>query len=571
METIYVSKDNDGKSPRYTFKDSALTELSEFICSMTHLVRKFNSVTWIGEGGQLGEEHGTFLSAISVIETKKKYEYVICNRITHFDKDFKTKLEEGVDVNDREDVSVFFKEVVKCYGKVIKKQSPEMKELVNATIFNALFDCIYPEGLEFQEVVPPSEEEEEVLLNDAAHLEEGKLAKINGEIVQVKNIMAEDRTGKKILVPVRFKERFLKKGDPEAVSQIKALGETNKTVMKDVLKNHGKLHHLQHRIPDYDPTFLLNRPEYMDFIKLFTAQGFSKILLSGDAGVGKSELVQQVCSRMNMPLMRIDFSGEIIAEQILWGQNYNPETKKMEVEEGIIPYCVRNGVKLCLEEFSSIPPSVAFELHRLFEKGNIYIKDNDTLIEPHPNFSIVATDNRIGNPNFQKYFGTQQQNAALISRIENAIWIPYPPKKLEMDYLTLKFDKVDELMVVNEHAAKSESLLELIVNFANDVRPKYTQGELGFTISPRELVSFFNSFYKLEDLQKAFEYSILNFHRGFKSDETAITQLFEKYFGKKSTVDFASNVSKVSKMNRSKLLMKIETPESESPQMSDEF
>lgn len=549
----------NGDQDMVIYSDQELSNPVSLLMQRSELIRAFTKADWIGGGEILDEYHGNFLSQLSICENNFKTTHFRTNRLNNiFEKvEGDNRITELFKYDIKEiDVSIFANEIVKIYKKSLDPKEFDLENVKNF-VHNIIMRVVLSTIIEISEITPPEGEEEEVSLSDISHYEEGKLLKLNGEIIMIKNIMEEDPTNKKILVPVRFKERYGEKGNKEDLAAIRKLEKINKTLMMDVLKNHGKLHHLKHRVPEHDPTFLLNRPEYMDFIKLFTAHGFSKILLSGDAGVGKSELVQQVCSRMNMPLIRVDFSGEVIAEQILWSQNYNPETKKMEVVEGVIPYCVRNGIKLCLEEFSAIPPSVAFELHRLMEKGELYIKDNDTLITPHPNFSIVATDNRIGNPNFQKYFGTQQQNSALISRINQAIWIPYPTKSLEKGYLSLKFDGLDELVVKNENGGDSGKLLDLVVDFANDVRPKYMSGELGFTISPRDIVSFFDSFYKLEDLKKAFEYAILNFHRGFKTDEQAIQNLFDKYFGKKPIVDLISNINKVKKLKNENILKKV--------------
>lgn len=546
-----------GDNSKSLYSTQDLKVKSHIIIPFSTLISTIKGSHWIeGEPENYNEKHKKFLNMLDSFSTPYPDGYLVMVTNLSFDSE-----EEDPDRINGEFAESFISDIASLLESSLRKNSKQKFTEEELELFysyvkrNILFYLhTLEENKEIKFVVcelPKEGEGGESEQLSLLKLEEGKLIKMNGEIMQVRNIMEDDATRKKVLVPVRLAERYLPKGEPETMKVITSnWKDRSKTVYKDLITGIGKLANLKNRVPEIDQTFLLNRPEYMDFIKLFSKPGFNKIILSGDAGVGKSELVQQVCARMNQPLVRIDFSGEVIAEQIMWSLNFNQESKQMEVVDGIIPFCVRNGVKLCLEEFSAIPPSVAFELHRLFEYGELYIKDNDTVIKAHPNFSIVATDNRIGNPNFQRYYGTQQQNSALISRLKSCIWIPYPDKKLETSYLMLKFPGVEDLVVTNTNSMEQKGLLELIVDFANDVRPKYSEGQLAFTISPRDLIYFFDTFYELEDLNKSFEYAILNFHKGFTSDEQAIMQLFDKYFGKGSKV---VNRNKVSKMEGFKI------------------
>lgn len=375
-----------------------------------------------------------------------------------------------------------------------------------------------------------------------------KLVIFNDEMMRTTNIPMNGRDGYNI--PRRadfcYEAPIKKENGRTPLSEKQRLKEQSRSTTmlrwalgskKEGIERHqGKYHYLANYVPEVDETFILDRPEYFEFVEMFTREGFSKILLSGDPGVGKSELAEQVCARMNLPCIRIDFSGEITAEQFLWSKNYDPEKKKMVVEEGILPFAIRNGVKVVIEEFSAIPPSVAFELHRVMEKGNLYIKDNDTLIKRHPMFSIVMTDNRVGNKNQSKFFGTQPQNPALLDRIDVNIWIPYPAKKVEMKILEAKFPELYGLKLVNPATpteTSKDTLFTALINYANQIRGKYVEGLVGVTMSPRSVVKLMATFLRTGDLTKAFKLTVLNFVKGNESDLELITHLFKTSFGEK--------------------------------------
>jgi cobaltochelatase CobS len=243
-----------------------------------------------------------------------------------------------------------------------------------------------------------------------------------------------------------------------------------------------------------------------------------KCLLVGPTGCGKSQMVLQLAARANIPLIRFNLHGETSVSNFLG--HWVVQGKEMEFLEGVLPTAMRKGSWLLLDELDSCTPQVSFLLHSVLEeKGCLVMADKDgEVVEPHPDFRIVATANTIGKgEDSGLYTGTQILNEAFLDRFGTVI---------RMDYLP--FD--EEVKVLIEKAPNLEPVIAAgLTTVASEIRKAFTEETVYCTFSTRRLVNWARKYTFLGDINKAAEIAILN--RLSQDDRKVVEEVIQRYFG----------------------------------------
>jgi cobaltochelatase CobS len=183
------------------------------------------------------------------------------------------------------------------------------------------------------------------------------------------------------------------------------------------------------------------------------------VLLTGGTGVGKTTHILQMAARIKQPVLRINFNGEtrmsdligkvsVIGGATVWG-------------DGVLPYSMRHGYWLLLDELDFADPAVLSLLHPVLEEnGQLVLKENGgEIIKRHPDFRIFATANSIGamQDRAGAYGGTNQMNEAFLDRWQ-VILVDNLPEK-------------EELLVIRSKVKGLTNILaKRIIQFANKVR-----------------------------------------------------------------------------------------------------
>ena len=261
---------------------------------------------------------------------------------------------------------------------------------------------------------------EEKNLNEEQNFEKKKpFLKINGEIVKRINIFGIESYERKI--------------------EIKKKNKITKQPMKIGGLNQSMLPY----IPAIDNSFILNEKFHKQMISLLSSVGFRSMLLSGDTRLGKTESVIQIAARMRQPVIRQKITGNTKVKDIFQDENFNNELKKLvKIDKGMLQ-AMEMGAWYLVDEISASSPTVTFIFFELLEKG--YVIDFDgKRREPHPMFKIIFTDNRIGNPNYFRYHGTFEQNAAFLYRIKSVITFSNLKMSTESKILSMRYPDCDE-------------------------------------------------------------------------------------------------------------------------------
>lgn len=202
------------------------------------------------------------------------------------------------------------------------------------------------------------------------------------------------------------------------------------------------------------------------------------VLLWGMHGTGKTSVIEQFCAETNRPIMRVQHTVSTEEAHVL-GQ-YVVKNGSTVFEPGPLAICMRYGLYYLADEYDFALPSVISVYQPVLEGKRLIIKEAPPewrVVKPHPNFRFGATGNTNGGGDETGlYQGTQMQNAASYSRFGITVEVPY-------------MDEAQETGVVASQGGIHEPDARKLVQFAKHVRDSYYRGDIGVTVSPRELIS----------------------------------------------------------------------------------
>lgn len=245
------------------------------------------------------------------------------------------------------------------------------------------------------------------------------------------------------------------------------------------------------------------------------------VLLTGGTGVGKTSSILQIASRINQPVLRINFNGETrMSDLIGKNQVIAGETKWAD---GVLPMAMRNGYWLVLDELDFADPAVLSLLHPVLEENPMLVlKENSgEVIIPHKDFRLFATANSIGamQDRAGSYSGTNQMNEAFLDRWQVLMVNPLSEK--------------EELKVVRSQAPGIKSRwAKRIVQFAHAARNKSLDDSFEFgsdNFSTRKVIAWAKKTALLRNPIKAARLAWLD--KMPESEQEVIIKILETQFG----------------------------------------
>lgn len=218
------------------------------------------------------------------------------------------------------------------------------------------------------------------------------------------------------------------------------------TVRDDLSEDDAKL------VPAHDDDFELDDVK-LELLAL-SVQQRDNALLVGPTGCGKTSLVDELAAILNQPRQRLNLNNDIrvadfVGEKVV---DVDEETAQAVTvwNDGILPRAMRAGHWLLCDEIDACPPGIAFVLQAVLEgKPLVLSSNNGEIVEPHPNFRLIATANTIGKGDDSGlYTGTNVMNEAFLDRFGTVIQFDYPKKDVEVKILVAK-TKIDEKTAVS--------------------------------------------------------------------------------------------------------------------------
>ncbi len=242
------------------------------------------------------------------------------------------------------------------------------------------------------------------------------------------------------------------------------------------------------------------------------------IMIVGPTGTGKSSLVMQLAAQSNTPLRRCNLNGETTVSDFLG--RWTVRGKEMVYSEGILPTAMKNGDWLLLDEIDAALPQILFVLQSVLEEcGKLVLLEKDgEVVDPHPDFRIIATANTIGNGDETGlYAGTQILNEAFKDRFATVIYLDYPDENTETEILTQKVSSL------------KKTAIRRLVKCARQVREAAQREECYCSFSTRRLLAFARKYDHLGNLTTALELTVLN--KLSRDDRRVVEEIAQRNLG----------------------------------------
>ena len=223
--------------------------------------------------------------------------------------------------------------------------------------------------------------------------------------------------------------------------------------------------------------------------------------LVGHTGTGKSTLVEQVCASTGTMFQRVNFDSEITRfefvgdKDIVIDDDGNQVTK---FKDGILPTVMQMPCVLMLDEADAIRGDIAYVLQPVLEGKSLrLLEDGGRMVNPHPDFSIVATANTTGSGDSTGLYSAavKMQSTAAMNRYNVFIKVDYMEVDTEMEM-------VSELV-----PSMSKGIKQKLGSFITHYRKALKIGEVSKPISPRNSITiaeYATDFEKLIGTDEAF-------------------------------------------------------------------
>jgi len=277
-------------------------------------------------------------------------------------------------------------------------------------------------------------------------------------------------------------------------------------------------------VPALDPNYLF-RKDYVEEV-LYAVRSNENCILVGDAGAGKSTLIEQIASIANIPLRRVNCHGESDTT-IFVGRDKPTEVdgkRTLLYQWGVLATAMRDGYWLLLDEIDAALQPVLFVLQQVLEDGGkLMLEDGQgTIVNKHPDFRIFATANTVGIAGQHKllYSGTVgRMNEATLDRFGCVLHVQ-------------PMDAPDEEKVIAGKVPDLDAdFIRAIVRIANEVRTQLKDETLSCTFSTRRCIQWARAMVHFHPLRAA-KMTVLN--KLNADDYKVIDGVVTRYFGNAS-------------------------------------
>ena len=277
-------------------------------------------------------------------------------------------------------------------------------------------------------------------------------------------------------------------------------------------------------VPPMDPDYLFDRNTTLAILAGFAFN--RRVMVQGYHGTGKSTHIEQVASRLNWPLVRVNLDSHVSRIDLVGKDAIVLKDGKQvtEFRDGILPWAVQNNIALVFDEYDAGRPDVMFVIQRVLEQsGRLTLLDQNRVIVPHPAFRLFSTTNTIGlGDTSGLYHGTQQINQGQMDRWSLVVTLNYLAHDKEVGIVLAKAKSYarDE---------KGKKTVSNMVRLADLTRSAFINGDLSTVMSPRTVITWAENAQIFGDVGFAFRLTFLN-----KCDELerpVVAEFYQRVFG----------------------------------------
>jgi cobaltochelatase CobS len=139
------------------------------------------------------------------------------------------------------------------------------------------------------------------------------------------------------------------------------------------------------------------------------------VWLVGPAGSGKTSAAENVAKDLGLPFYSKSVGPQTSESSLLGYQDANGRTVRTLLREAF-----EHGGVFLLDEVDAANPAVLVVINALLANGHCAFPDG--VVEKHPDFTLIAGANTIGQGADRQYVGRQQIDAATLDRFVNLVW-----------------------------------------------------------------------------------------------------------------------------------------------------
>ncbi|MBM3579431.1 MAG: cobaltochelatase subunit CobS [Alphaproteobacteria bacterium] len=250
-----------------------------------------------------------------------------------------------------------------------------------------------------------------------------------------------------------------------------------------------------------------------------------RVLIQGMHGTGKSTHIEQIAARLNWNCLRVNFDSQITRLDLVGKDVIKLKDGKQitEFKEGIVPFALRRGVALVLDEYDAIKTDVAFVIQRLLEEeGKFALLEENEIITPHHYFRLFATSNTLGaGDDLGIYHGTNLINQAQMDRWNIVASLNYLSEEQELKILLTKLPFLNSKL--------HYETAQLMVRLANLTRESFKNGDLSTLISLRTLISWGRNIEIFQSVATSFALSFMN--KVIDDEKLVVAEFYQRVFG----------------------------------------
>ena len=232
---------------------------------------------------------------------------------------------------------------------------------------------------------------------------------------------------------------------------------------------------------------------------------FYPIFITGLSGNGKTLMVEQVCSKLNKELIRVNITIETDEDDLLGGfRLINGETKFVP---GPVIEAMERGCTLLLDE-CDLGSNKLLCLQPVLEGKGVYLKKINKWITPKEGFNVMATANTKGKGSDDgRFIGTNILNEAFLERFAITMEQPYASVAVEQKIIKGAMKKYG---TVDDEFAKN------LVTWADVIRKTFYDGGVDEVISTRRLDHIVKAYAIFGDKMQSIELCVARFDEDTK-------------------------------------------------------
>lgn len=316
-----------------------------------------------------------------------------------------------------------------------------------------------------------------------------------------------DMDGNKVVVSPEHASETMVHGD-EVIEKEVGSPTGDKFGELDILEDVS--HPLVEEIKQHETGYIRRRmgDKDMELNKKTDVQVFTSIMqdpdysvqIIGKHGVGKDKLALHTCANTNRPVLRLVANDDPDFVDLIVG-TYAPDGNGDFVhKKGLLTIAIQNGYTFILDEFNLLSGKVQSMLNMILESADqnrLVIPETNEVINPHPQFKFVATQ----NPDEVGYSGRESVDQATGSRF---IPMTLPP-----------LDGESERMVVAQETHWDKDSYDLRQLLREDggvitgARTLHDMGKVSTWVSTRDVIQVGRMTEKLGSVRAAAELVLL--------------------------------------------------------------